>query len=80
MLLQTWRSSCYQVVSDVGTSESTIDSVRFDLEYLKYIKNKFLFFLYNLSSDRMGSKSTPENKNLTKYDDMCDAPIVPHRM
>ncbi len=58
-----------QVVFDVGTFELTIGSTRLDLEYLKYLENKFHYFSI-LPSDQKGSKSMAENKNLTKCDDM----------
>nr|CAD1823412.1 unnamed protein product [Ananas comosus var. bracteatus] len=45
MLLEARSPPCFQVVFDVRTFESTIGSIRVDLEYLKYLENKFWFDL-----------------------------------
>ena len=44
MLLEAPSLPCFQVVFDVATFESSIGSVKLDLEYLKYLENKFYDF------------------------------------
>nr|CAD1837781.1 unnamed protein product [Ananas comosus var. bracteatus] len=39
MLLEARSAPCFQVVFDVGTFESTIGSIRLDLEYFKYSRS-----------------------------------------
>nr|CAD1842399.1 unnamed protein product [Ananas comosus var. bracteatus] len=61
MLSEARSLPCFQLVFDVATFESSIGSVKLDLEYLEYLENKFYYFRYHLPSDRMGSKSTNFN-------------------
>ena len=44
MLSEARSLPCFQLVFDVATFESSIGSVKLDLEYLKYLENKFCNF------------------------------------
>nr|CAD1818258.1 unnamed protein product [Ananas comosus var. bracteatus] len=49
MLSEARSLPCFQLVFDVATFKSSIGSVKLDLEYLKYLENKFYDFMISFA-------------------------------
>ena len=49
MLSEARSPPCFHLVFDVAVFESSIGSVKLDLEYLKYLENKFYNFLISFA-------------------------------
>nr|CAD1844265.1 unnamed protein product [Ananas comosus var. bracteatus] len=59
MLSEARSLPCFQLVFDVATFESSIGSVKLDLEYLKYLENKFYDFTISFAYRRTPRGAPP---------------------